>query len=58
MLLTVYAFKRCIYMARGSEAKFLIIAIPLLLLTIVVLLAQPLFVPGMGYRHYKYHLAS
>jgi hypothetical protein len=32
-------------MARSSETKFLIIAIPLLLLTIVVILAQPLFLP-------------
>ena len=32
-------------MARSSEMKFLIIAIPLLLLTIIVLLAQPVFAP-------------
>jgi glucose/arabinose dehydrogenase len=32
--------------ARSSETKFLIIAIPLLLLTIVVVLAHPLFAPG------------
>ncbi|HEY3272488.1 MAG TPA: PQQ-dependent sugar dehydrogenase [Methanocella sp.] len=33
-------------MARSSEMKFLIVAIPLLLLAIMVLLAQPLFTPG------------
>lgn len=33
-------------MARGSELKFLIIVVPLLLLAIIVLLAQPLFAPG------------
>ena len=32
-------------MARSSETKFLIIAIPLLLLAIIVILARPLFVP-------------
>jgi glucose/arabinose dehydrogenase len=32
-------------MARSSETKFLIIAIPLLLLTIIVVLAQPLLFP-------------
>ena len=32
--------------ARSSELKFLIVAVPLLVLPIVIVLAQPLFVPG------------
>jgi glucose/arabinose dehydrogenase len=35
-------------MARSSETRFLIIAIPLLLLAIIVLLAKPVFAPGTG----------
>jgi glucose/arabinose dehydrogenase len=46
MPVIVSSIERCMSMARSSEAKFLIIAIPLLLLAIIVMIARPLFVPG------------